>query len=297
MKPTLLVLAAGMWSRYGWLKQMDSFGKFWELLIEYSVYDAIRAWFGKVVFVIRRDFEQLFYEKIGHLEKQIPVEYVFQDMIFDLDWVHYGEHRTKPWWSAQAVLAAKDVIKEPFAVINSDDYYGPDAYVQLQKFLVDELREDNLSMVGYILGNTLSDHGTVNRGVCKLDSDHKLVSVEEHYAIAEDKTTGKVLDKEWNEFSMNTVVSMNFWGFHPNIFPILEDEFKKFLAIHNDSPTTEIYLPAFVDHLLHQGWNCPVLVSKDSWCGVTYPEDKPKVAETLTSFIDAGRYPNKLWGN
>jgi len=293
MKPTLLVLAAGMWSRYGWLKQLDSFGAYWELLIEYSIYDAIRAWFGKVVFVIRRDLEQLFYEKIGHLEEQIHVEYVFQDTIFDLHGVHYGEHRTKPWWSAQAVLAGASVINEPFAVINSDDYYGPDAYVQLAKFLNQDLTENNLAMVGYVLWNTLSDHGTVNRGVCVLDDKHQLLSVEERYAIAKN-AQWKVVDKEWNELSMNTIVSMNFWWFHPNIFPALAKEFEIFITENKENPTIEFYLPGFVDMLLHRGSVCPVLVSKDSWCGVTYPEDKPKVAETLSGFIAEGRYPPKL---
>lgn len=293
MKPTLLVLAAGMWSRYGWLKQLDSFGAYGELLIEYSIYDAIRAWFGKVVFVIRRDLEQLFYEKIGHLEKQIQVEYVFQDTIFDLHGVHYGEHRTKPWWSAQAVLAGASVINEPFAVINSDDYYGPDAYVQLAKFLTQDLTENNLAMVWYVLWNTLSDHGTVNRGVCVLDDKHQLVSVEERYAIAKN-AEWKVVDKEWNELSMDTIVSMNFWGFHPNIFPALAKEFEIFITENKENPTVEFYLPGFVDMLLHRGSVCPVLVSKDSWCWVTYPEDKPKVAETLSGFIAEGRYPPKL---
>ncbi|MEI6426728.1 MAG: sugar phosphate nucleotidyltransferase [Candidatus Absconditabacteria bacterium] len=293
MKPTLLVLAAGMGSRYGGLKQLDSFGAYGELLIEYSIYDAIRAGFGKVVFVIRRDLEQLFYEKIGHLEQQIHVEYVFQDTIFDLNGVHYGEHRTKPWGSAQALLAGASVINEPFAVINSDDYYGPDAYVQLAKFLQQDLTENNLAMVGYVLGNTLSDHGTVNRGVCVLDEKHQLVSVEECYAIAKNDA-GKVVDKAGNELSMDTIVSMNFWGFHPNIFPALAKEFEIFITENKENPTVEFYLPGFVDMLLHRGSVCPVLVSKDSWCGVTYPEDKPKVAETLSGFIAEGRYPPKL---
>ena len=294
MKPTLLVLAAGMWSRYWGLKQLDSFGAYWELLIEYSVYDAIRAWFGKVVFVIRRDLEQLFYEKIGHLGQQIQVEYVFQDTIFDLNGQHYGEHRTKPWGSAQAVLAGASVINEPFAVINSDDYYGPDAYVHLEKFLTHDLTQTNLAMVWYVLKNTLSDHGTVNRGVCVLDDSHNLLSVEERYAIAQD-VSWKVLDKEGKELSLDTIVSMNFWGFHPNIFPLLAKEFEKFVQENKESPTAEFYLPWFVDMLLHRGSTCPVLVSHDSWCGVTYPEDKPKVADTLNEFISQGRYPHKLW--
>lgn len=294
MKPTLLVLAAGMWSRYWGLKQLDSFGSYWELLIEYSVYDAIRAWFGKVVFVIRRDLEDVFYEKIGHLSAQIPVEYAFQDTIFDLDGEHYWTSRTKPWWSAQAVLAAKDIIKEPFAVINSDDYYGPDAYVQMYNFLTNSLTSNNLAMVAYVLGNTLSDHGTVNRGVCVLDDNHNLLSVQEHYSIGQD-ASWKIVDKEWKELSLDTIVSMNFWGFSPNIFPLLEHQFKEFLATNKDHPTIEIYLPAFVDSLLHKSWTCSVFVSKDSWCGVTYPEDKPSVADTLTGFIKSGRYPSKLW--
>lgn len=293
MKPTLLVLAAGMWSRYWGLKQLDSFGAYGELLIEYSIYDAIRAGFGKVVFVIRRDLEQLFYEKIWHLEKQIQVEYVFQDTIFDLNGEHYGEHRTKPWGSAQAVLAGASVINEPFAVINSDDYYGPDAYVQLEKFLTHDLTETNLAMVWYVLENTLSDHGTVNRGVCVLDDKHQLISVEERYAIAKN-SDWVVVDKEGKELSLNTIVSMNFWGFHPNIFPTLAKEFEKFVSENKESPTAEFYLPGFVDMLLHRGSTCPVLVSNDSWCGVTYPEDKPKVAETLSGFIAQGRYPAKL---
>ena len=295
MKPTLLVLAAGMWSRYWGLKQLDSFGAYWELLIEYSVYDAIRAWFGKVVFVIRRDLENLFYEKLWHLSSVIPIEYAFQDTIFDLDWEHYWEFRTKPWGSAQALLAAKDIIKEPFAVINSDDYYWPDAYLQMYTFLTSNLASNNVSMIGYVLWNTLSDHWTVNRGICLLDTKHQLLSVEEHYGIAKDLSTAVILDRDQNEFATDTIVSMNFRGFSPNIFPILETEFKNFLINNKNNPTLEIYLPAFVDYLLRHGWTCPVLVSKDSWCGVTYPEDKQKVAETLHQFIEQGRYPHKLW--
>lgn len=296
MKPTLLVLAAGMGSRYGGLKQIDAFGKNGEAIIEFSIYDAIRAGFWKVVFVIREEFEQAFKEKFENtFQDKIQVEYVYQDKKITIDGKEYGTNREKPWGTGHAMLVAKEKIQEPFAVINADDYYGVSAYQQIADYFTTTLDEKKCCIIGYILKNTLSESGHVNRWICKTTTENTLVSVKECLKISK-KSDGKITDEENLEISENAVVSMNFWGFHPEIFTQLEEEFKKFVLENHEQEKTEFYIPSFVDTLIKKwDFSCDVLESHDAWCGVTYPEDKPEVTKKILNFIDEGKYPNNLW--
>ena len=305
MKPTLLLLAAGMGSRYGGLKQLDAMGPSGETMIDYAVEDACRADFAKVVFVIRKDFEKAFRKQIGdkHAEK-IEVGYAFQDL-HDLPADHTPpEGRTKPWGTAHAVRAARNIITEPFAVINADDFYGREAYAQMAKQLqISGSHSTELSsetgeklsacMVGYTLSNTLSPHGTVNRGICVLE-DGKLQSVQEHTAInkdAEGQLSGENLPNKRVPLSAEAVVSMNFWGFTPEIFKPLEVHFEAFLQARGQEPKSEYYLPSFVDSLIKSGEvECPVLQTKSPWFGVTYPEDKARVIDSIQRLTDTGVY-------
>lgn len=295
MKPTLLVLAAGMGSRYGGLKQIDGFGKSNEAILEYSIYDAIRAWFGKVVFVIREEFETAFKEKFKDtFQDQIAVEYVYQNKEITIDGKVYGQDREKPRGTGHAVLVAKDVIKEPFAVINADDYYGVSAYEQIVDYFRGVLTPDICCIIGYILENTLSASGTVNRWVCKVSDDWQLIDVKETLKISK-KEDGKITDQDWQEIWSESVVSMNFWWFHHEVFKDLQEAFEKFVLENQDNSTKEFYIPYFVDHMIKQKeLVCDVLQSQDAWCGVTYPEDKPAVKQILEWLIAKGVYPDAL---
>ena len=305
MQPTLLLLAAGMGSRYGGLKQLDAMGPSGETMIDYAVEDACRAGFAKVVFVIRKDFEEAFRRQIGDKHaKKIEVCYAFQDL-HDLPANHTApEGRTKPWGTAHAVRAARDSITEPFAVINADDFYGREAYAQMAEQLQasgahspdpssDATEELSACMVGYTLRNTLSPHGTVNRGICALDGG-KLQSVQEYTAIgkdAEGQLSGENLLSERVPLSAEAVVSMNFWGFTPAIFEPLEAHFEAFLQAHGQEAKSEYYLPSLVDSLIKAGEvECPVLQTESPWFGVTYPEDKARVVESIQRLTDAGVY-------
>ena len=305
MQPTLLLLAAGMGSRYGGLKQLDAMGPSGETMIDYAVKDACRAGFAKVVFVIRKDFEEDFRRQIAdkHAEK-IELSYAFQDL-HDLP----GDRtppkgRTKPWGTAHAVRAARDSITEPFAVINADDFYGREAYTQMAEQLQasgahspDQSsktgRELSACMVGYTLRNTLSPHGMVNRGICELKGD-KLQSVQEYTAIGKDADGQLSGENQMNErvpLSAEAVVSMNFWGFTPAIFESLEAYFEAFLQARGQEPKSEYYLPSLVDSLIKAGEvECPVLTTESPWFGVTYPEDKVRVVESIQKLTDAGVY-------
>ena len=305
MQPTLLLLAAGMGSRYGGLKQLDAMGPSGETMIDYAVKDACRAGFAKVVFVIRKDFEEDFRRQIAdkHAEK-IELSYAFQDL-HDLPGNHTPpEGRTKPWGTAHAVRAARDSITEPFAVINADDFYGREAYTQMVEQLQasgahspDQSsktgRELSACMVGYTLRNTLSPHGMVNRGICSLEGD-KLQSVQEYTAIGKDadgQLSGENLLSERVPLSAEAVVSMNFWGFTPAIFEPLEVHFEAFLQARGQEPKSEYYLPSLVDSLIKAGEvECPVLTTESPWFGVTYPEDKVRVVESIQKLTDAGVY-------
>ena len=300
MKPTLLVLAAGMGSRYGGLKQLDPMGPHRETVLDYSVYDAIRAGFEKVVFVIRRDFEAQFKSVVGHrFEDRIVVEYAYQ-AVDDLP-AGYAlpAERTKPWGTAHAVRAARAQIDTPFAVINADDFYGRDAFAQLAHYFENfgDKPELQTCMVGYPLCNTLSAHGTVNRGICRV-AKGILKGVEEHTEIglAEDGCpSGKNLEGEVVALSDQAIVSMNFWGFTPAIFASIEAYFKEFLETHGETPKSECYIPSLVDELIQTDQTeCAVLETNGNWFGVTYPEDKPQVQDGLRKLFESGAYPASI---
>jgi len=297
MKPTLLVLAAGMGSRYGGLKQIDPVGPTGETIIDYSIYDAIRAGFGKLVFVIRKDIEQQFKEIIGsRFDKRIAVEYAFQE----LDKLPAGftvpPGRTKAWGTTQAILMAEDVIREPFAAINADDFYGADSFQVLAKQL--QSGSGDYSMVGFILRNTLSDFGSVARGVCQVDAANYLKSILELTKIEKDGTGAKSINPDGSitKLSGDEPVSMNMWGFTPTIFPHLRREFTEFLKLQGKAEKSECYIPMTVGDLIRSGQaKCQVLRSAASWFGVTYREDRPHVVQSIQGLISKGQYPEKLW--
>ncbi|THH37657.1 nucleotidyltransferase family protein [Neolewinella litorea] len=299
-KPTLVILAAGMGSRYGGLKQIDGVGPSEEGIIEYSIYDAIRAGFGKVVFVIRKDIEAPFREKFdGKFKDQIEVAYAFQGMdSFVPDDVD-PEKREKPWGTSHAMLVAKDVVNEPFAVINADDYYGVEAFQKMASFLVAEADPETFAMVGYVLHRTLSDHGTVNRGVTVVAEDYLLRDVNERLKIQrgnDNKVTYLGEDGHRYELADDAVVSMNFWGFHPSIFDRLEKGFTEFARDNKDNPRAEYLIPELVDGMIKDGSaKVKVLVSEDKWYGVTYQEDKPKVQEAFSMLVAENTYPSPLF--
>jgi dTDP-glucose pyrophosphorylase len=300
-KPTLLVLAAGMGSRYGSLKQIDPVGPSGETIIDYSIYDAIRAGFGKVVFIIRKSFEQDFKDIfITKLLPHIAVEYVFQEIDKVPDGSIISPERTKPWGTAHAVLMAKDIIHEPFAVINGDDFYSSDAFQTMANYLCSLTagQQHQYSLVGYQVGNTMSEHGSVSRGVCLADANELLVSVTErtniqyiNNGIAYQDADGKFVFLE-----PETLVSMNFWGFTPEYFKQTEPMFSHFVKENHDSLKAEFYIPSAIDKLINRSEaSVKVLRSNAKWFGVTYKEDKPLVIEKLARLIKAGVYPAQLW--
>jgi NDP-sugar pyrophosphorylase family protein len=295
--PTLLVLAAGMGKRYGGLKQIDPVGPGGETIIDYSIYDALRAGFGKVVFVIRKDIEQAFRKTVGaRFEKEIAVEYVFQE----LDKVPQGfsvpAGRTRPWGTLHAVLMGADTISEPFAVINADDFYGADGYRMLAQHLQSE--PSDYAMVGFVLRNTLSDFGAVSRGVSRVGDNDFLQRILELTNIERDgmdirntDSTGRI-----TMLSGDEVVSMNMWGFTPRVFGQFREHFQQFLRSGGSDFRAESYLPSTVNELVLAGQaRVKVLRTNDSWVGVTYREDHPRVVETIRRLIDRGDYPDRLW--
>jgi len=303
MKPTLLVLAAGMGSRYGSLKQIDPIGPGGETIIDYSIYDAQKAGFGKVVFVIRRDIEADFREVfLSKFSDVIHVEYVFQELDKIPAGITVPPSRTKPWGTGHAILMASEIIHEPFAVINADDYYGADAYRKMTSFLslmAEEKKNINeYSMVGYLLRNTMSEHGAVSRGICRLDQNSLLQEVTECTNI--EYTHGGIAYHAKDETLVflegDTLVSMNFWGFMPSFFKHLADQFTEFIKQNYDQPKAEFYIPTVVDKLIKTGEaRVKVLKSADQWFGVTYKEDKPVVIQKIMQLVKAGIYPEILW--
>ncbi len=301
MKPTLFVLAAGMGSRYGGLKQLDGLGPNGETIMDYSIFDAIRGGFGKIVFVIRRDFEQDFRDKVlSKYEGHIPTELVFQ-AIDDLpEGFTCPADRAKPWGTNHAVLMGKDVIKEPFAVINADDFYSRDAFAVMGKWL-SELPEGSTgkySMVGFRICNTLSENGTVARGVCGKNEAGMLTDVVERTEIM--RVDGTICYKdengEWQPVGEETPVSMNFWGFTPDYFGYSEAQFVDFLKENIEKPKSEFFIPLVVDTLINSGKaTCEVLDTTAKWFGVTYAADRPGTVEKIQALVDAGEYPNKLF--
>ena len=301
-KTTLLVLAAGMGSRYGGLKQMDAFGPSGETILDYSIYDAIREGFGKVVFVIRESFNQEFRAFFADkFNDKIEVDYVYQSLDNVPDQYSYNPDRTKPWGTAHAVWVAKDVIQGPFAVINADDFYGRDAYRILFDYLNSEDSAQNYALVGYQLEKTLSDHGTVNRGVCATHDDNTLDTIVETLKIGYDDNR-KIFynndDAQKMFLSGDTPVSMNMWAFYPDYFDHCEVLFSKFLKSRGQEMKSEFFIPLLVDHLIKSGTKkVDVLDCTEEWFGVTYKEDKPFVMERLSTLIAKGVYPERLWPN
>ncbi|MFA6873555.1 MAG: nucleotidyltransferase [Bacteroidaceae bacterium] len=300
MKPTLFVLAAGMGSRYGGLKQLDGLGPNGETIMDYSIFDAIRGGFGKIVFVIRKDFEKDFRDKIiSKYQDKVPVELVFQA----IDDLPKGfvcpEDRTKPWGTNHAVLMGKDVIKEPFAVINADDFYGRDSFAVLGKWLSEQVaQKNNYCMVGYRVGNTLSESGTVARGICGTNAEGNLTDVVERTEIM--RVDGPVCYKDeegkWVAIEDNTPVSMNMWGFTPDYFEYSEEFFKEFLKEHLNTPKSEFFIPLMVNKLINEGTaTVKVLDTTAKWFGVTYAADRADVVAKIQKLVDAGEYPSKLF--
>ena len=285
MAPTLVVLAAGMGSRYGGLKQLDPVGPLGEIILDYSVRDALAAGFGKVVFVIRREMAELFREAVGvRYEGIIEVAYAFQELEPLPGGRVSPSGRTKPWGTGQAVLSAASVVREPFAVINADDYYGPSGFQALSGFLSGKT-EGHYAMVGYRLDRTLSENGTVSRGVCSVDGEGRLFEITERTSIA--LRADRVIEAKGNPplaLSGEEPVSMNFWGFTPDLFAKLERLFEEFLEERGEDPKAEFYLPAAVSSLIAAGEvMVTMLGTPDAWYGLTYPEDKPTVVEALAS--------------
>lgn len=301
MKPTLYVLAAGMGSRYGGLKQLDSLGPNGETIMDYSIYDAVKAGFGKVVFVIRKDFEKDFREKIiSKYEGHVPVEVVFQSTDALPEGYECPADRSKPWGTNHAVLMAKDVIKEPFAVINADDFYGRNAFEVIAKELSREYdRKGDYCMVGFRVGNTMTENGSVARGVCTTSPEGLLTSVVERTAISYDEA-GKIVFTDENgevqTLDPKTPVSMNLWGFTPDYFDYSEREFKNFLDRDLNTPKAEFFIPLCIDTLIKNGEATVKVLDTDSrWFGVTYAADRPGVVEKFASLHKDGTYPEKLF--
>ena len=302
MKPTLVVLAAGMGSRYGGLKQVDPVGPSGEAILDYSVFDAIRGGFGKVVFIIRKDIEEAFRRQVGSkYEGLVEVDYCFQD-INDLPAPYVvPEGRTKPWGTAHAVRAARDVVKTPFAVINADDFYGRDAFAKLAGFLGTSPQspspKHHFAMVGYRLDLTLSANGSVARGICDVASDGSLRGVTEMTKLVRAGDVAENREDEANpvKLPLDARVSMNLWGFTPELFDELERRFPLWLAENGDKPKSEWYIPFVVDELIREGKaDCRVLPTDSSWFGVTYREDKPYVVSEIAKLVRAGEYPENL---
>lgn len=297
VSPTLLVLAAGMGSRYRGLKQLEPVGPEDETIMDYSIFDARRAGFGKIVFVIRKDIEEQFKRAIGaRFEKRIAVDYVFQDVGNLLPGFSPPNGRTKPWGTTHAILMAANAIHEPFGVINADDFYGAGSY----RVLVQHLQSGtpDYAMVGFVLRNTLSEFGTVARGVCHVSDDGYLKDITELTAIEREGLRITNIESEGLETVLSgaEVVSMNMWGFGPQVFSQLYEQFERFLKRYGNDVDAECYIPNTVNTLiLERQARVKVLRSGDSWFGVTYREDHPRVVESITRLIEAGSYPRQLW--
>ena len=298
---TLVILAAGIGSRFkGGIKQLAPFGPNGEIIMDYSIYDAVEAGFDKVVFIIRKEIREAFDEMIGNrISKYVKVDYVYQELDMLPGGYKVPDERTKPWGHGHAVCCCKGTVNEPFAVINADDFYGKEAFVKLHDFLTKDHGNDKLhmGMAGFILKNTLSDFGSVNRGVCKLDDKNLLVDVEETYNIRRE-ADGKVYsgEEETTELDENCYVSMNMWACPAGFIDKLEERFVEFLGKHGSELKAEFLLPEGIDYMIKNGIaDCEVLESRDKWFGVTYAEDKPSVISAIAKLIEEGKYPAKLW--
>lgn len=299
MKPTLLILAAGMASRYGSLKQIAGFGPSGETIMDYSIYDAIRAGFGKVVFIIRKDFAADFKEIFEpRLKGKIEIDYVYQEMDHFLNGFQIPAGRTKPWGTAHAVLCAQNAIQEPFAVINADDFYGRNAFEKAYQFLTESCNAQTYAIIGYQLANTLSDHGTVSRGVIQVSDKGELAGINERTKVA--RENGVIQYEEQGEkFDLpeDTKVSMNFWCFDPGVFPVTEKMFHAFLETGINDPKSEFFIPIVADQYVKEGSGViKVIPTSSQWFGVTYKEDAPVVKKSVDDLVASGEYPSNLWG-
>jgi NDP-sugar pyrophosphorylase family protein len=298
MKPTLLILAAGMASRYGSMKQIDGFGPHGETIIDYSIYDAIKAGFGKVVFIIKEEFVDNFRSIFDpKLNGKIEVDYVFQN--FDLKQFGIDEeiYREKPWGTAHAILSGRKAVKEPFCVINADDFYGFEAYEKMVAFLTTAASENNFSIIGYQIGKTLSEFGAVSRGVCKVDEYGNLTEIVERTKVYKDGEA-IVYEEDGQKFPLDfeTPVSMNFWGFTPAVFKVTEDLFRTFALANKENPKAEFFIPLIGENLVKNNTaTFKVVPTENQWFGVTYKEDKPFVQECINQLIKDGKYPESLW--
>jgi NDP-sugar pyrophosphorylase family protein len=298
--PTLLVLAAGMGSRYGGLKQVDGMGPSGEAILEYSIFDALRAGFGDILLVIRKDIEEPFRDAIGRrLEAVAPIRYAFQELDSCIDWTDDIPTRAKPWGTAHAVLASEPHLDGPFAVVNADDFYGAGGYRGVVDFF-DSTGRDSVSahcLPGYRLGNTLSENGTVSRGVCEVDDRQRLTRIVERKEIGWKE--GRLVDGADADFevSPDAPVSMNFWGLQPSVIDEIRPRFRAFVEASRESPKAELYLPTLMGELVTEGKaTVDVLTMEEPWFGVTYPEDKASVQASLLAVVEAGAYPSPLWG-
>lgn len=297
MQPTLVILAAGMASRYGSMKQIQGFGPAGETIMDYSIFDAIRSGFGKIVFVIRRefaeDFKAIFEPKLAG---KVETAYAYQEMEAFTEGYEFPSDRKKPWGTAHAVLAAMSVVNEPFAVINADDFYGHNAFERAAEFLINDCTDRTYAIVGYDLLRTLSEHGTVNRGVCGLDNMGNLATITERINIA--KKEGKILvddGLEPKELSTDTRVSMNFWCFDPSFFNYTQQLFREFLQQHGQELKSEFFIPIVADRFIKEGGRVEIIPTTSNWFGVTYKEDAPFVEQSLHALIANGEYPASLW--
>jgi len=298
MKPTLLILAAGMASRYGSMKQIESFGPEGETIMDYSIYDAIEAGFGKVVFIIRKEFAENFKSIFEpRLKGKIEVDYVYQDLNSFIGSHTVPAERTKPWGTAHAVLCAKEIVKEPFAVINADDFYGRDAFQKAYSFLTGDCNDTVWSIIGYELLRTLSDHGTVNRGVCQVDNQGNLASIVERLNISKKGDAIVCEDgQDPHEISMDTKVSMNFWCFNPAVFDYSQKLFIEFLDKNVNTLKSEFFIPIVADEFIQSGTGViKVIPTSADWFGVTYKEDAPAVKASIDELVASGQYPSGLW--
>ena len=295
--PTLVILAAGIASRYGSVKQIEGFGPGGETLMDYSIYDGIRAGFKKIVFVIRKQFAKEFKEIFEpRLKDRVDIEYVYQEMDSFTEGMPVPEERKKPWGTAHAVLCAMEAVKEPFAVINADDFYGYDAFKKAGNFLESECTPDRYAILGYELMQTLSEYGTVNRGVCEVNAEGNLSSIVERINIG--IKDGKVVcddGKEPKELPLKASVSMNFWCFHPSIFEYTQKMFRQFLQDHIQDIKTEFFIPIVADQFIKDGGTIKVITTDVPWFGVTYKEDAPEVRKRLKKLVKQGNYSENLW--
>jgi len=300
MKPTLVILAAGMASRYGSMKQIQSFGPSGETIMDYSIYDAIRAGFGKVVFIIREDFAENFKSIFEpKLKGKIETDYVYQSLEANMGKHTVPADRKKPWGTAHAVLCAKDAVKEPFAVINADDFYGKDSFQKAYDFLTKDVDDRTYCIIGYELKKTLSENGSVSRGVCEVDEKNNLTAINERTKIYRNEQ-GKITYEDDNgglhEVSENSPVSMNFWGFAPSVFGLIEESFQKFLDQNISNPKAEFFIPILGDEFIKSGKGViKVIPTSAQWFGVTYKEDAPVVLADINKQVQSGAYPQNLW--